>query len=134
MSARYLLRRLAQIVPAIAAILVAAFVLVHAAPGNPVVALAGQSGDAAYYDFIRAKFGLDRPLPEQLLVYVGHVLRGDFGQSYVHGRPVLAIVIERVPATLLLMATALAVSSVTGVLLGGAMARRAGGAADLALR
>src|ERR671936_114469 len=134
MSARYLLRRLAQVVPAVAAILVVAFIVVHAAPGDPVVALAGQSGDAAYYDFIRAKFGLDRPLHEQLLVYVGHVLRGDFGQSFVHGRPVLAVVAERLPATLLLMATALALSSVAGGLLGVAMARHADGVADLTLR
>src|ERR671924_1497944 len=134
MSARYLLRRLAQVVPAVAAILVVAFIVVHAAPGDPVVALAGQSGDAAYYEFIRAKFGLDRPLPEQLLVYIGHLLRGDFGQSFVHGRPVLAVVAERVPATVLLIATALAVSSIVGVLLGVVMARRADGVADLTLR
>ena len=133
MSARYLLRRLAQVVPAVAAILVVAFIVVHAAPGDPVVALAGQSGDAAYYDFIRAKFGLDRPLHEQLLVYVGHVLRGDFGQSFVHGRPALAVVAERLPATLLLMATALALSSVAGVLLGVATAR-ADGVGDVTLR
>src|SRR5438067_5186337 len=132
MSARYLLRRLAQIVPAIAAILVAAFVLVHAAPGDPVVALAGQSGDAAYYEFIRAKFGLDRPLPEQLLVYVGHVARGDFGLSFVHGRPVTAVVVERLPATLLLMSTALVLSSVAGILLGVVAARHADRAADVA--
>jgi peptide/nickel transport system permease protein len=133
MSARYLLRRLAQVVPAVAAILVVAFIVVHAAPGDPVVALAGQSGDAAYYDFIRAKFGLDRPLHEQLLVYVGHVLRGDFGQSFVHGRPALAVVAERLPATLLLMATALALSSVAGVLLG-VVTARADGVGDVTLR
>jgi peptide/nickel transport system permease protein len=77
---------------------------------------------------------LDRPLPEQLLVYAGHVLRGDFGQSFVHGRPVLAVVVERLPATLLLMATALAVSSVAGVLLGVATARYADGVGDVTLR
>jgi peptide/nickel transport system permease protein len=134
MTARYVLRRLAQVVPAVAAIVVGAFVLIHAAPGDPVLALAGQNADAAYYDFIRAKFGLDRPLAEQLLVYASHLARGDFGQSYVHGRPVLAVVGERIPATLLLMATALALSSLIGVLLGVAAARRADGAADLALR
>ena len=134
MTARYLLRRLLQVVPAIGAIVVAAFVLIHIAPGDPIVALAGQSGDAAYYEFMRAKFGLDRPLPEQLVVYVGRLARGDFGQSYVHGRPVLSVVTERVPATLLLMAMALAVSSVAGVLLGVATARRGDGAADVALR
>ena len=134
MSARYLLRRLAQVVPAIAGIVVVAFVVIHAAPGDPVLALAGQHGDAAYYAFIRAKFGLDRPLPEQLLVYATNVVRGDLGLSYVHGRPVVAVVLERLPATLLLMTSALAASSIAGVVLGVAAARRADRPADLAVR
>jgi peptide/nickel transport system permease protein len=88
MSPRYLLRRLAHVVPAVAGILVVAFVVIQAAPGDPVLALAGQHGDAAYHAFIRQKFGLDRPVLEQLLVYAGNVLRGDLGHSWVHGRPV----------------------------------------------
>ena len=134
MSARYLLRRLAQVVPAVAGIVVVAFVVIHAAPGDPVIALAGQHGDAAYYAFIRAKFGLDRPLPEQLLVYAANVVRGDLGVSYVHGRPVAVVVLERVPATLLLMASALAASSLAGIVLGVAAARRADRPTDLAVR
>jgi peptide/nickel transport system permease protein len=134
MSARYLLRRLAQVVPAVAGIVVVAFVVIHAAPGDPVLALAGQHGDAAYYAFIRAKFGLDRPLPEQLLVYATNVVRGDLGLSYVHGRPVVAVVLERLPATVLLMTSALAASSIAGVVLGVAAARRADRPADLAVR
>lgn len=134
MSARYLLRRLAQVVPAVAGIVLVAFVVIHAAPGDPVLALAGQHGDVAYYAFIRAKFGLDRPLPEQLLVYAANVVRGDLGVSYVHGRPVVAIVVERLPATLLLMTSALAASSVGGIVLGVAAARRADRPTDLAVR
>ena len=134
MSARYLLRRLAQVVPAVAGIVVVAFVVIHAAPGDPVVALAGQHGDAAYHAFIRAKFGLDRPLPEQLLVYAANVARGDLGLSYVHGRPVVAIVLERLPATLLLMASALAASSLAGIVLGVAAAHRADRPTALAVR
>jgi peptide/nickel transport system permease protein len=134
MSVRYLLRRLAQVVPAVAGIVVVAFVVIHAAPGDPVLALAGQDGDAAYYAFIRAKFGLDRPLPEQLLVYAANVVRGDLGLSYVHGRPVVAVVLERLPATLLLMTSALAASSMAGIVLGVAAARRADRPTDLAVR
>ena len=59
MTARYLLRRLAQVVPAVAGILVITFVAVHTAPGDPVLALAGEHGDAVYYAFIREKFGFD---------------------------------------------------------------------------
>jgi peptide/nickel transport system permease protein len=134
MSARYLLRRLAQVVPAVAGIVIVAFVVIHAAPGDPVLALAGEHGDPAYYAFIRAKFGLDRPLPEQLLVYAANVVRGDLGVSYVHGRPVVAVVLERLPATLLLMTSALVVSSIAGILLGIAAARRADRPTDLVVR
>ena len=133
MTARYLLRRLAQIVPAVAGIVIVAFVIIHATPGDPVLALAGEHGDAAYYAFMRAKFGLDRPIHEQLLVYVGHVLRGDLGTSFVHGRPVLAVMAERLPATVLLMGTSLLLSTVIGIALGVLAARRHGHT-DLGLR
>src|SRR5919201_4921824 len=103
MSSRYLLRRLAQVVPAVAAIVIIAFVVIHVAPGDPVLALAGQHGDAAYYALIRAKFGLDRPLPEQLLVYAVNVVRGDLGVSYVHGRPVISVGLGRVAGDLILV-------------------------------
>lgn len=134
MSARYVLRRVAQVVPAAAGIVIVAFVIIHAAPGDPVLALAGQHGDAAYYAFIRAKFGLDRPLPEQLFVYAANVVRGDLGMSYVHGRPVLTILLERLPATLLLMTSALIASSLAGIALGVTAARRADRPTDLIVR
>jgi peptide/nickel transport system permease protein len=134
MTPRYLLWRLVQVVPAVAGILVVAFVAVHTAPGDPVLALAGEHGDAAYYAFIRAKFGLDRPLPEQLVVYAGRVVSGDFGLSFVHGRPVAAVIAGRLPATILLIGTALAVSTTIGVALGVLAARRAGQPSDLVLR
>jgi peptide/nickel transport system permease protein len=121
---RYVLRRLAQVAPTAAAILLVGFLLVHLAPGDPVLALAGQSGDAEYYELVREKFGLDEPLPTQLAVYAGNVLRGDLGTSYVQGRPVVEIIAERVPATLLLTATALVVSTVVGILVGVVAATR----------
>lgn len=134
MSSRYFLRRVGQVLPTAAGILVLLFFVIHLAPGDPVLALAGEYGDAAYYAFIRAKFGLDRSLPEQLLIYLANVLRGDLGVSFVHGRPVVDVVAERLPATLLLMSTALAVSSAAGLVLGTLAARRAYRPADLALR
>jgi len=133
-SGRYLLRRLAQVVPAAVGIVVVAFLLVHLAPGDPVLALAGEHGDAAYYAFIRAKFRLDRPLPEQLVAYLASVARGDLGVSFVHGRPVLDVIAERVPATLLLTVTALGLSSLLGIALGTATARRAYRSGDVVVR
>jgi len=83
---------------------------------------------------MRQKFGLDRSLPEQLLAYASRLLHGDLGVSYVHGRPVVDVVSERLPATLLLTTTALALSSAGGLALGVLAARRADGTADFVVR
>jgi peptide/nickel transport system permease protein len=115
---RYVARRLLQLLPTAAAILLVGFLLIHLAPGDPVLALAGENGDAEYYAFVREKFGLDEPLPQQLATYAGNVLRGDLGTSYVQGRPVAQIVAERLPATLLLTGTALVLSTLIGIALG----------------
>jgi peptide/nickel transport system permease protein len=130
---RYVLRRLAQVVPTAAAILLVGFLLVHLAPGDPVLALAGQSGDAEYYAFVRSKFGLDEPLPTQLAVYAGNVARGDLGMSYVQGRPVADVITERLPATLLLTGTAMVVSTVVGIVVGVVAATRRGRWPDVAV-
>lgn len=115
MSWGYLLRRLAQLVPTSALILLVGFALIHLAPGDPVLALAGEHGDAEYYDFMRAKFGLDQPLHEQLFTFVANMAHGDLGTSYVQGRPASQIILERLPATLLLTATALTIASILGL-------------------
>ena len=130
---RYLVRRLLQAIPLLFAVIALTFVLIHVAPGDPVHILAGDGGDAAYYASMRSKFGLDRPLPEQLVIYVGSALRGDFGYSYVQRRPVFDVISDRIPATALLMLSALSVSTLLGLLLGTAAARRFGRPTDHAI-
>jgi peptide/nickel transport system permease protein len=83
----YVLQRLVQAVPLLLGLLVLNFVLVHMAPGDPIYLLAGQSGDAAYYEQMRARFGLDRPLPEQLGRYILNAASGDFGYSFAYRQP-----------------------------------------------
>lgn len=118
MTGRYVLRRVLQLLPTTAAILIVGFLLIHLAPGDPVLALAGENGDAEYYAEVRERFGLDQPLPTQLATYAGNVLTGDLGTSYVQGRPVSEVIAERLPATLLLTSCALVLSSLLGVALG----------------
>ncbi len=129
----YVARRVAQIVPLLLAILVLTFVIIHLAPGDPVTIFAGDAGDAAYYAQMRARFGLDRPIHEQLAVYLLNAARGDFGFSYFHRRPVFEVILERVPATLLLMLSALALSAALGIWLGAQAARHADRPADQAI-
>lgn len=114
----YIVWRLVQAVPLVLGILVLCFVLIHLAPGDPIVTLAGQSGDAAYFAAMRAKFGLDRSIAEQLAIYVLNALHGDFGYSYTYAQPVFGVIADRVPATLLLMTPALVISTALGILLG----------------
>ncbi len=130
MSVRFIVGRLLQVVPTVLAILLTGFLLIHLAPGDPVLALAGEHGDAAYYAFMRQRFGLDKPMPQQLVMYLGRVVSGDLGHSYVHGRGTLAVIMERLPATLLLTGTALVTSVLVAIPLGALAAARPHGARD----
>lgn len=130
---RYAARRLALSVPTVAAVLTLSFTLIHLAPGDPVVAIAGDGGNAAYYAETRARFGLDQPVVRQFVAYVGRVLRGDLGRSYLQGRSVRSMIAERVPATLLLTATALVVSTLIGIVVAFLAASRPGRPSDISI-
>jgi len=109
------------------------FLLVHIAPGDPVVALAGENGDAAYYSFMRHRFGLDEPIPKQAAIYFSRVATGDLGESYVQGRSTMAVIMERVPATLLLTGTALLIAIAVSVPLAAIAARKPHGVRDIGI-
>lgn len=100
-------------------VIVVNFLLIHLAPGDPVTIFLGNLGTSQeYVQAVRERLGLDKPLPIQLLIYIKDVLRGDLGFSYVSQETVLKLIAERIPATLLLVGTALILSSVLGVILG----------------
>ncbi|MDP8908877.1 MAG: ABC transporter permease [Chloroflexota bacterium] len=115
---RYVLRRLLQAVPLLLGVLVVNFVLIHLAPGDPIYLLAGEGGDPAYFAAMRAKYGLDQPLPTQLALYLLGAVRGDFGYSFAYARPVFEVILARLPPTLLLMGVSLALSTFVGIFLG----------------
>ena len=125
-----LLRRFIQSIILILLLIVFNFFLIHIAPGDPVNYLAGQSGDEQYFALIRAKFGLDQPFLTQLWVYLSGVLRGDLGYSLSHQQPVLAVILARLPATLLLVMPSIVIAAVLGIVLGVESARRPDSAFD----
>lgn len=127
----FVTRRLLLAVPTVIGIVLAGFILVHIAPGDPVAVLAGENGDAAYYAFMRERFGLDRSLPEQLVTYFAHAASGDLGVSYVQGRNTVTLITERVPATLLLTGSALVIAILVAIPLGILSALRPHGARDI---
>ena len=122
--------RQVQLVPTVVAVLAIGFLLIHLAPGDPVLALAGEHGDAAYYAFMRHRFGLDQSLPRQFVTYLGRVMHGDLGFSYVYGRATLGVIMERIPATLLLTGTALVFSLAVAIPLGAMAASKPLGVRD----
>jgi peptide/nickel transport system permease protein len=122
--------RLVQGLALVLAVVVLNFVLVHAAPGDPVETIAGASGgmDEKLQAELRAQYGLDRPLPVQLGIYLGKVARGDLGYSYFFNLPVSSLIGERVPATLALVLTSVLAAFLTGTTLGVLSSRRPNGA------
>lgn len=117
-------------VPTVLGIVTITFVLIHLAPNDPALDLAGEGADQAQIDAARAYLGLDRSLPEQYVTYLRRLFTGDFGESFVHRRPVLDLIRERLPATLALTGSALLVSTAgglaIGLLAGGRLRRRSG--------
>jgi peptide/nickel transport system permease protein len=95
------------------------FTILHLAPGDPAHVMGGERDvPPEYYVALREKMGLDKPIWQQLLIYMGNVLKGDLGYSWINKRPVLDIIFERFPATILLMGTSVVLAIVLGTLIG----------------
>jgi peptide/nickel transport system permease protein len=129
---RFLTRRFAQLIPVAIAIASLNFVLLHLAPGDAADIMAGQAGHATpeFVAQLRRDFGLDRPLHEQYLIYVGRLISFNLGYSFVYQRPVTELILERLPATLILMLAAIVLAIAFGVALGVIAAKNRGGPLD----
>lgn len=132
---QFMLTRVAQGLVALVLIATVNFMLVRAAPGDPVSVMAGEAGasDAQFVSQLRREFGLDQPLSTQLATYLGHVVRLDLGFSYRQQQPVAKLIADRLPATLLLTGSAFVLSLIFGVVLGALAARKAGSWLDSAI-
>ncbi len=121
---RYLARRLLLLVPVLAGVSVIIFMVLHLSPGDPVEIMLGSQATQDDRLRLRADLGLDQPLHVQYVRWLGHVVRGDLGRSLWMKRPVLAEVLLRFQATLILTGTALLLSTTVGIALGVASATR----------
>lgn len=123
-----ILSRLVKACLVLLAILVLNFILIHMAPGDPAKVMAGEAGatDEIFLQQLREKFGLDQPFYIQLWRYISGVLQFDLGYSYRQQMPVIDLILDRLPATLLLTGTAFVISLVLGVLAGVLAASRVG--------
>ena len=115
---QYLLRRLLSSIPVLFGILIVTFIIARVIPGDPCRAILGEKATAEICERFVHEHGLDRPIHEQLFIYMGEVLRGDFGESIRYSMPVTRLLIERLPTTVELSFAALLVSLIVGIPLG----------------
>ncbi len=113
--ATWLLRRALLALPVVAGVTALTFMLIHLAPGDPIILLAGDGGTPAYYQEMRSKYGLDLPLLQQFGRYVRAVATGDLGYSFMFQAPVLGLLLSHVGASLLLGTSALLLATVLGI-------------------
>jgi len=114
----YIAKRMLQIFPVLLGVVVINFVIIHIAPGNPAVIMAGGEAPPEYIGMLEEEWGLNKPLHEQFVTYLVNLLRGNLGYSYKYRAPVLDVILERLPATLLLTGTAFLIAVLAGVILG----------------
>jgi peptide/nickel transport system permease protein len=129
----FLINRLLHAVAVLFGVVSVTFVLLHLA-GDPLAGLIPPGASPEVENQIRTAYGLDRPLPEQYLDFMGRAMRGDFGDSWRQGRPALRAVLERLPATLTLTAVASALAVAIGCALGVTAAARLGSSWDIVAR
>ncbi len=115
---RTILRRALQLPLGLLAAATLAFLLLGAAPGSPVTAVAGEHATAETRAEVEASLGLDRPMAERYARFLGGLARGDLGQSWLERRPVLDVILDRLPVTLALTLPAAALSLLGGLLIG----------------
>ncbi|HST07128.1 MAG TPA: ABC transporter permease subunit, partial [Gemmatimonadaceae bacterium] len=131
---RYLARRLAQAAVIVAIVAAITFTLIHLAPGDPFSAvLDNPNVTEKVRQTLRAQYGLDRPLPEQFVKYVGSLARGNLGWSFSHERAVSEVLATALPNTLLLMGVALVGSFALGILVALLQVARRGSITDKTL-
>jgi peptide/nickel transport system permease protein len=114
----YLVNRIATIIPTLFFVSVLIFSLQQLLPGDPAIALAGEERDPNVIAYLRAKFHLDEPLPMRYLYWAGGVLQGDLGESVRIQKPVLDLILEKLPVTVQLAAMALVIALAIGILAG----------------
>jgi len=129
----YIVRRLGESLLILLGISLVTFALLYLVPADPARQIAGRSATAETVANIRAQLGLDRPFHVQYLRYLGNLLQGDLGRSYLQRTEVSELIAARMPATLLLMLAAIVVELILGLTIGAIAALRRNSAVDQSL-
>jgi peptide/nickel transport system permease protein len=115
---RFIVRRILGVVPVLFGLSIVLFTFIHLLPGDPATAILGQHATPELSEKLRADLGLDKPIYVQYMDYLGRLVRGDFGKSYINNRTVLDDFSLRFPATIELAAAAILFATGAGIPLG----------------
>ena len=119
---RYIIKRLLQSIPLLLGIATLTFFIIHLAPGDPMDLFVNKNShrpmDPVAIEMLRHKYGLDQPVHIQYIKWLGNVVKGDLGESFVHHRPVSTLLAEAIPYTLQLTVLALLLDALLGITLG----------------
>ncbi len=126
--------RLVQAIPVVFGVTILVFFLAQLLPGNPAVAMLGDKATPERIEALNKQLGLDRPVWEQYLAYLGRLLHGDLGTSLTYQSPVSQLVLGALPVTLLLITYAVLLALVISIPLAGVAASRPNGMRDLGVR
>ncbi|MEP7061314.1 MAG: ABC transporter permease [Betaproteobacteria bacterium] len=114
----YVAKRLVATIPVMVIVAVLVFALLRLTPGDPAAIIAGPAGTTQDVIAIRAKLGLDRPIVAQFFVWIGHLLTGDFGESFFFRKPVAELIAGRIGPTFALATSTIVFSVLVAVPLG----------------
>jgi peptide/nickel transport system permease protein len=128
---RFISRRLLLSIPVLFGVVLLVFILARVIPGDPCVATYGEKANATVCAAFNHRYGLDKPIAEQFVIYLGALVTGDLGTSVKFGRPVSDVLLERLPVTVELTIMALIFATVFGLILGLVSAIRRNSAADV---
>ncbi len=115
---QFLIRRLFLVLPVLVGILLVTFTITRLVPGDPCYVMLGEHATEESCNQFKARFGLDKSIPEQFVRYVFNIMQGDFGSSLKDRRPITTIITERLPMTIELTILAMGFASIFGILLG----------------
>ena len=127
---RFLVKRILSVIPVLFVVSVVVFLLVHLVPGDPAAAMLGDMATEADIAALRERMGLNRPLLEQYVVWVGNVLHGDFGESVSGNETVLSMILSHLQPTVFLSLYSLIIAAVIAIPLGMIAARKKGAMVD----
>lgn len=133
-TAAFLRKRLVQTIPVLFGIVLTVFLVVRLIPGDPARIMLGTRASEEKLAELRTELGLDQPIWQQFFTFVGNVAQGDLGQSLFYRRPVLDIILERLPVTVTLVVLSVILSVAVCVPLAVASAMRQGSVTDQAVR